>query len=409
MWWGTGLALAGNHPGLARVRIEVCRWGLVVGGFDILNVDVGAVDQLPSSRALLHSVSLEANLRGLWLRSAGSALSLRNIGMQGSIGAPPEPTEVGLRMSEWGFRCDAAPKDVIVEGLDFGGEFSKGAVVTPGSGSFRNIRGAEANSSNARAHLGSRHPYSRAITGGHIQLNGPGNWPANYALTDAARQTISFLPDLHLRGLNGLNLRDTNALANNLGGVAAVTVASTSVAIAFEGAVISNLYAFDGSPTLVADGGSKLPAGTYYYATTVATKIGETGLAPIGTHSYRGPVATSLGQKVRMTFHGSISAAMPRRIYRGRAPNSFDGFWEITSGTSFEDSGQAFHGVDIPTVAWDIPSRHEVDTNYQVVVTPSWNTTAWVVEAEKQTSGFAIRFGTAAPANAVVRWILFRP
>jgi hypothetical protein len=50
--------------------------------------------------------------------------------------------------------------------------------------------------------------------------------------------------------------------------------------------------------------------------------------------------------------------------------------------------------------------RREWDTNYGVVVTPSWLTT--VAVTARTTSGFDVSFGTAAPAGATVDWCLFR-
>ena len=50
--------------------------------------------------------------------------------------------------------------------------------------------------------------------------------------------------------------------------------------------------------------------------------------------------------------------------------------------------------------------RSEVDTNYGVNATPSWNTTVWVTA--KSTTGCTINFGTVAPAGATVDFITFR-
>jgi hypothetical protein len=50
--------------------------------------------------------------------------------------------------------------------------------------------------------------------------------------------------------------------------------------------------------------------------------------------------------------------------------------------------------------------RREWDTDYGVLVTPSWPTT--VAVTARTTTGFDVSFGTAAPPGATVDWCLFR-
>jgi hypothetical protein len=50
----------------------------------------------------------------------------------------------------------------------------------------------------------------------------------------------------------------------------------------------------------------------------------------------------------------------------------------------------------------------EPDVNYGVVCTPSWDTTVYVLPAEKLTDGLTIRFGTAAGATDTVDYVIFR-
>lgn len=51
-------------------------------------------------------------------------------------------------------------------------------------------------------------------------------------------------------------------------------------------------------------------------------------------------------------------------------------------------------------------AREEVDTDYGVLVTPSWDTTAYV--ASRSVQAILIGFGTVAPASATVDVVVFR-
>lgn len=55
------------------------------------------------------------------------------------------------------------------------------------------------------------------------------------------------------------------------------------------------------------------------------------------------------------------------------------------------------------TVALNLP---EPNTNYGVLVTPNWDTTVFVTD--KTIDDFVVNFGTAAPADATIDWIVFR-
>lgn len=53
--------------------------------------------------------------------------------------------------------------------------------------------------------------------------------------------------------------------------------------------------------------------------------------------------------------------------------------------------------------------RAEPDTSYGLSVLPSWSTTAYVVAADKATTGFTVTFGTGAPGGGgVIQWTSFR-
>lgn len=46
------------------------------------------------------------------------------------------------------------------------------------------------------------------------------------------------------------------------------------------------------------------------------------------------------------------------------------------------------------------------DTNYTILAMPSWNTTLWITA--KSTSQFTGNFGTGAPANAKIDYMIIR-
>ena len=48
----------------------------------------------------------------------------------------------------------------------------------------------------------------------------------------------------------------------------------------------------------------------------------------------------------------------------------------------------------------------EADAAYAIAITPSWMTN--VCAPTKSAEGFALQFGTPAPANATIQWIMVR-
>jgi len=141
--------------------------------------------------------------------------------------------------------------------------------------------------------------------------------------------------------------------------------------------------------------GGKLAAGTYYYLSTIVTTHGESS----GINEKIVTVSAP-NNSVQLTFNVNKQDGFKRRIYRGRQPGIYDGYFEtsLNSNATFRDNGGAFTGLrSSPTTGVDDTSMIELDANYAVLVTPSWNTTYWVTG--KATTGFIINFGTPAPAN----------
>ena len=150
--------------------------------------------------------------------------------------------------------------------------------------------------------------------------------------------------------------------------------------------------------------GGSLGPGTYYYLATAVTGRGETA----GTAEKR-VVVSGRNNSVAITFFGMKEDGFKRRIYRGRQPGIYDGYFEtsLNSNATFTDIGGPFSGRrSPPTAGIDETSMIESDANYAVLVTPSWNTTQWVTG--KATTGFTINFGTPAPAGGTVDWFIVR-
>lgn len=77
--------------------------------------------------------------------------------------------------------------------------------------------------------------------------------------------------------------------------------------------------------------------------------------------------------------------------------------WLTLAGNAVAETvgnGVTSHAVVFP--------RAEQDTSYGVMVNPSWSTTVRVAPADKTTTGFTARFGTAAGATDTIDWLTFR-
>ena len=56
-------------------------------------------------------------------------------------------------------------------------------------------------------------------------------------------------------------------------------------------------------------------------------------------------------------------------------------------------------GATTATILFDA-----VDATYELFATPNWNTTVWLLEGSMTATQAVVRFGTPAPANAIIRW-----
>jgi len=234
-------------------------------------------------------------------------------------------------------------------------------------------------------------------------------------------RTMTAFHDLMVRGLTGLNIRDFGgegepheggpAFAKNLGGTATSDSGATSADVTFWSRPNFGLLHLQ-TPEIEANAASTLEPGTYYYASTLIEPHAERPISgDLETDAWYKAIEVGSGEQVRVGFYDR-DWSYTRRIYRGREPGQFDGYWDLGNQTEalIDDGTRPFDGKGIPPtdIGSNIPSRVEDDANYQIVATPSWHTT--VIVTNKAATGFTLEFGTAAPDDQQsVSWLMFRP
>jgi hypothetical protein len=390
---GTAIYAVGSESNHIGHRIEVNGYGLLIGG-PTLSPDVfGTVT--PLSRSVITGLSMESNFRHIFVQKAGNGVELSNMSLQGGTNGPQHE---GDGKSDYGVWVGAGDDSVKIKNITLSGFFKTTAWYFD----------ADARAAIEGIMLGQSEPERPAAGGSARPVSetgaGIGYAISRVSLNPSIAGTISAFADLHLRGLKGLNLRD-KAQPNNLGRMEPVAQGATSRPVLFNPGAGTGNCSFNSVPAVVSDAGSTLVPGTYHYAVTLHGPRGETGIDSLDTenNNYRS-VAVAAGQRVDMSAHGG--SPFTYRWYRGSQLGRFDGYFETTS-SSFSDTGQPFTGRDMPSRFTGIPSSEEPDDNYAVVATPNWNTTIWI--SDKETTGFTVNFGTAAPPGAVLQWLLFRP
>jgi len=240
------------------------------------------------------------------------------------------------------------------------------------------------------------------------------------ALSDDGARYVSHMGNLRIPALVAPDNTKAPVYGRNLAGTLPVVSGATSATYTFQAGAGEGTAQFNGAITAVALPGSSLTAGTYYYATTLVGPRGETGVTgplsavPAVGANYKS-VAIAADQKARMALFAADSPLnrLRRRIYRGTTLGAqFDGFWEMAGTvTTFDDDGtQAFDGYSYPPPAgtgYVVPSHVEPDASYYIQVQPTW-ATSWYVSA-KSTTAFTVTFGTAAPSDQTVGWLMYRP
>lgn len=407
---GVGLCAQGYGIEISGCRAEENVLGYRIGLGTYVNNDAGVpfMTNFGFLRSSFHACSGEANRYGVSAK-LGRASSMRDIEVQGSTNRTPGSRGQGGTGFDFsgGMRESACVENIST----FGGFEEGGAILLPGGhGSTFNCRNWTFAQSNA-----TRPGLARST---YMVTENPNRTRPEYSLirlpmsptlqgsSNTGGSTTAF-HDLQLRGLKGLNVAKANIQPNNLGGIVTVANGATTAVVTFGGRVTRN----DATTfTVVNDGASTLPAGTYYYGATYLAARGETGLDTLdSTPPYKTRVVGS-GQKVTLSM--SRGADYTTRVYRGTASGQFDGYWQAPYGsgayTMHDDGAVPFDGVDLPPPngSW-IPSQAEADALYAIVATPSWNTSVWVTS--KATSGFTLNFGSAAPVGASAQWLLFRP
>jgi hypothetical protein len=192
----------------------------------------------------------------------------------------------------------------------------------------------------------------------------------------------------------GKNLRGTNVCA---AGAAFANVTFTAQIVA-AGTQLNSV---------TATAGAGLADGTYYYVQTIVTMHGEVSSGS----SYEKTVVCGGGNnQVTVVFNGSGGVlGYKRRVYRGTTPGTYDGYYEmpLNSDVAFVDIGGAFtEARSAPRTGVNASSMIEPDANYQVWLTPTWNTTWWITNVA--TTGFTANFGIAPGSNSNFGWLIVR-
>lgn len=412
--WGIGAILAGVESSLRSARIEVNGIGCMLGGKDYFWDTWNGTSLATSPRPFGGTVDClvtESNECGLLAQNVYSSTVVSNVMVTGFNGATP----TGVNPKYGMLLTPQVASTATFDGINVSGNFDYAALINLSRAIIRQPLANNMTSENDEVGFCSAVSKLDNINQRSSLWNVLLNPSKNSSLNDAHART-SFESQLTVRGLTGLNIRDAQSFSNNLGGSASINEGATTSAISFLNERNTN-GGFATFPTATANASSTLAAGTYFYAYSLVGKRGQTGVqytpgddtqASVLTSTYRSVVVAS-GQQVTMQIYGAtgIGTEYLIRWYRGRVSGFFDGYFE-TNTTTFVDSGQSFSGFDYPpTVGAVIPSQFEVDSNYQIIITPSWNTTVWVTN--KLTSGFTVNFGTAAPAGGTISWLLFRP
>ena len=402
---GCGFYLSGMNSTLINVRVETAGWGIVLG-YGRWEPGLTGRQAYGWDRSAILGSSLEANAIGVYVhQSTGSSIS--SVTLQGSPIA-----EGRTHNSEIGWWFVQGPLTSACSAI---GYFAEASVINR---SRQPVNVSAANwAPGAPLRLGHNRAFSGGLGAAAPDLTFAGvRYPIFPGASNDRHGSVTAWHDMMLFGLTGFNARDRApagsraeggaVFSKNLGGSVAVSAEATTAVVAFEPAVEQNQVVFNGTGTVVDDVASELEAGTYTYATTVLSRIGET---PAQESTWR-TLEIGSGQKASLPLSGNQNW-YSRRVYRSQdGGETWEGYWQNSPGvhgTFVDDGARPFDGMDEPAKTGLITSRHEDDEHYQIIATPSWATTVHVTA--KATTGFTLNFGTAAPEGATCAWLLFRP
>lgn len=434
---GTGVRFFGAAS-LYGGRIEVSGCGAHLGDRAIHNTGTNTAY---SWQGVVEGVSFEANHVSIDAVTVTDA-RIANCSVQSSVNGParfvradpplyaPTVAKPYAGLGDWGMTVSNGTAGSIIEGIMLNGSFMKYAYdIKPAYyGTVRGVSGINLpipNETPARVrpvgihktNMSSREIITTKVTKTFFDID---LYDKAAALTPDSDRFVSHIGNLRLSTLQQIDNTKPPVIGRNLAGTLPVANGATSATMTFlAGGAGEGTAQFTGAlpnPSAVAQIGSSLAPGTYYYATTIVGPRGETGVSGVYTNppvtgglTYRS-VVIAADQKASMTFT-AIALPMLRRVYRGQElGQQFDGFWETALGTFVDDGTQAFDGYSYPPATGAsviVPSHIEPDTNYYVQVQPTWATT-WHVSA-KSTTAFTITFGTAAPSAQTVGWLMYRP
>lgn len=374
-----GVRASGTGLNMNGCRIEVNGVGLHLGL-------TRTGKRLQLARSAITALSLEANDVAIWIEAMSSTL-LSGITFQGSTNAPSGQSQVGLRVG--------AVNGSVLSAISSFGSFSSAAIALLGPISQTALSGIQA----------SNRPEWRAwdlrTNLGEISCDGCNLRPGGRAAETALPR---YTPSLQTGGISQLDLLQGTVVARNLRGKALrVPAHADHLDVQFQPAWKSGQASV--SELRVLRGGGSLATGTYHYAASIVTEVGES--AAVGSWE----AVTMTGDAVELRFPGidRPRTGWRRRVYRGSAAGQFDGYFDLPIGSSqpFVDSGAPYDGLKGPVSAGqELPGGPEQDENYAVFAAPSWDTSWWI--SKKSTTGFTVGFSKPPPTEGTLDWFLVR-
>lgn len=382
---GLAIKAVGAASNVFGCRIETCTYGVVLGGEGLL---WGQQPVFGFSRSVVSGLSFENNKYSIIINSLARA-TLQAIGIQGY-------DDPGRILSVSGVVINARLNDAVtIENVSAGGDFQRAAVVhtQPCATRFKDLQ--------ARNEIG---PDTVGLSSIFSTLN-TGTTPDEWEFDGVNRSTkVNVCAHQAMRGLTGWAMDSQTVFCKKLGGKVEIQAGAMSAVVTFKGGISIGQASFAGGfPKAIADPASSLPPGSYQYATTLINEAGETGGAE--NQTLKG-VDIGTSEKALMAFNDRPDANL-RRVYRC-CGGVWEGYFEFDAAIlTFEDIGQAVDGRDEPPGGTQvIPSQHEDDPNYDILLSPSWMTMCRVTN--KTTVGFTLEFGIPAPSSASASWLMFR-
>jgi hypothetical protein len=372
----------------------------------------------------IEGITLEANHTGIEALAMNDA-RIANISSYSSANGPAHRTAPYNGYGDFGLKVFTGNSGSIIEGITMVGSYMKYAydIAATYYGQIRSVGGVNTvvPTTSVVRPIGIHKTNMMNTNQAQRHIFDVDTWDKSSALLVDDDRYASHIGNLLIPALVQPDQTKAPVYGRNLSGTLAVANGATTATYTFMTEQGGGNAAYSGDISAVAQPGSSLAPGTYYYAATLVGPRGESGtngpftippaVTPGAGSTYQS-IVIAANQKASLPTYGqgAVGPRLRRRYYRGTVLGLFDGFWDdiATSTTFFDDGTRAFDGVGYPPgVGAVVPTQVETDANYFIQVSPTWATT-WYVSA-KSTIAFTITFGTAAPSDQTVGWLMYRP